>query len=237
MDKPPGVSVSQGHFCGLIQEHGLICGHGLICRHQNCAIEKYRICWCIVHTLSSEFWSCESNLQCALYTEYEKLVQKCQSSRVQVRTIHGIHCIVRSECSGSSTFENIHVTCGAMQRFAASAWKTPWKELMLMSFETIQWFSLVFSFFLSDTAPRCTVSIAYSVGVWFWAFYHYKRYITMADTACNVCEWGVKRLRAPCTYALHSWLQLMSQNMSISSRWRHIWQLVQAELTKQHWTS
>ena len=52
-----------------------------------------------------------------------------------------------------------------------------------------------------------------------------------------VCEWGVKRLRAACTYALHSWLQLMSHNMSISSRWRHIWQLVQAELTKQHWAS
>ena len=49
-----------------------------------------------------------------------------------------------------------------------------------------------------------TVSIAYSVGVWFWAFYHYKRYITMTDTACNVCELGVKRLSTPCTYALHT---------------------------------
>ena len=29
-----GLSVSQGHFGGLIREHGLVRGHGLIRRHQ-----------------------------------------------------------------------------------------------------------------------------------------------------------------------------------------------------------
>ena len=68
-----GLSVSQGHLGGLIQEHGLIRGHGLIRRHQVVLLKSTK-------EVRSTF------LKATVQTKQQMIVLKCTK-----KTHHVLH--------------------------------------------------------------------------------------------------------------------------------------------------